>query len=94
MECFLQDKQNQEQPQITNHNIYVLLINQLSDDGNTIIEIEYGGSRIFLVSMYYNFNISIKMNLKKIAVILKFTEHSADIISMDSNTRSTTWQMA
>jgi len=76
---------------IKNKLIDAILLNQLSDDDVVVVEIGVEGATLIIVTMYFNINRPIDIDLQKIQTILTRVKGVGIIFAIESNARSTPW---
>jgi hypothetical protein len=76
---------------IKNNDIDAILINQLSDEDTVVVEIRVERVTFMIISMYFDINRPIDIDLQKIQAILTQAKGMGIILAIDSNTRSTSW---
>ena len=76
---------------VTNNQIHVLLIRQLSDADTVVVEIIKGDTKLIAASMHFDRDYQIEVNLLKIESILNYTKNTGVLIAADCNARSTLW---
>ena len=75
---------------IKNKRIDTLLLTQLSKD-TVVVETRGDKASLILVSMYFDINRPIDIDLQKMQEILTHAKRIGTIFAIDSNARSTTW---
>jgi hypothetical protein len=73
---------------VMNKKIDTLLLTQLSNEDTVVVEAKVDRVSLILVSMYFDFNRPIDIDLQK---ILTHAKGTGIIFAIDSNARSTTW---
>ena len=76
---------------VNNKRIDVILIKQLSDEDCVVAEVSYRNSKFYAISLYFDSNEDIKINIRKTERILDSLKGHGLIIGVDSNARSKTW---
>ena len=76
---------------LANERIDGVLLKQLSDEDVIAIEILHNNLKFYMVSMYMDITADINNDFAKLDKILNFTKDAGVILSIDSNSRSTTW---
>ena len=71
--------------------IDTILLNQLSDEDVVVVEIGMERVTLIIVSMYFDINRPIDIDLQKIQTILTHAKGVGIIFEIDSNARSTSW---
>ena len=73
---------------VNNKEIAVVLIIQLSEEDCIVVEISYGNSRFYGISLYGDITEDIEINIRKIEHILNYSKGQGLLIVADSNARS------
>jgi len=76
---------------ITNKQIDAILLKQLSEADAVVAEVTINGVKLVLASMYFDIERQIEIDLAKIDNILQHGNRKGVILTIDSNSRSTTW---
>jgi endonuclease/exonuclease/phosphatase family metal-dependent hydrolase len=76
---------------VINKRIDTLLITQLSKLDTVVVEAKVDNTSLILVSMYFDFNRAIHIDMQKMQEILTHAKGTGTIFAIDSNARSTTW---
>jgi hypothetical protein len=76
---------------VTNKLIYVLLINQISEEDIVVVETNHGNMNFIAVSTYLDIENEITEDLNKTENILHFAKGRGLLVEIDSNARSKTW---
>jgi hypothetical protein len=76
---------------VTNNQIDILLIKQLSYADTIVLETIIGSLKIILASMYFDIGKQTEMDLMKIEAVIQHVKGAGVLIAMDSNSRSTLW---
>jgi hypothetical protein len=76
---------------ITNKQIDAILLKQLSEADAVVAEVTINGVKLVLASMYFDIERQIEIDLAKIDNILQHANGKGVILTIDSNSRSTTW---
>jgi len=76
---------------IKNKLIDTILLNQLSDEDVVVVEIRVERVTLIIVSMYFDINRPIDIDLQKIQTILTHAKGVGIIFAIDNNARSTSW---
>ena len=76
---------------IKNKRLDTLLLTQLSNEDTVVVETKVDKASFILVSMYFDNNRPIDIDLQKMQEILAHTEGVGTIFAIDSNARSTSW---
>ena len=74
---------------IPNNKLDAILITQISDEDTVFIEISHDNSKFLAASMYFDCTDQIENNFTKIDEILRFAKGEGTLIAIDSNSRST-----
>ena len=78
---------------ITNDTLDATLITQYSNENTVLLEIHKGSNTFYAASVYMEYNEQIDTKLQTIEQITEFTKSKKLIMAIDSNARSTTWQI-
>jgi len=76
---------------ITNNQLDVFLLKQLSDADTIVTEITVNGAKLILASIYLDIRQQIEMDLSKIEAVLQHANGAGVLLAIDSNSRSTSW---
>jgi len=76
---------------VTNNQIDFLLLRQLSDEDTVVLEAVSDKGKIIIASMYFDINRQIEYDLNKIEAIIQHAKGAGVLLSIDSNSRSTSW---
>jgi hypothetical protein len=76
---------------INNGQIDTLSINQLSDEDAAVLETKVDNTRIIIASWYFDINRPLDTDMQKIEATLAHAKGAGVIVTMDSNSRSTSW---
>ncbi|KAF2893642.1 hypothetical protein ILUMI_12532 [Ignelater luminosus] len=76
---------------IENKLIDAILIKQFSDEDYVVVEVNYEEMRWYALSIYFDINRDIEVDLQKVENILSYMGKAGCIICIDSNARSTFW---
>jgi hypothetical protein len=76
---------------VTNNQVDILLIKQLSDVDTVVLEVIIENAKIILASIYLDIRQQIDIDLTKMEAIIQHAKGAGVLIAMDSNSRSTSW---
>jgi hypothetical protein len=76
---------------IKNKHIDTILLTQLSDEDVVVVETRVGKVTLIIVSMYFDINRPIDIDLQKMQTIITHAKGVGIIFAIDSNARSTSW---
>ena len=76
---------------IKNKRLDTVLLTQLSNEDMVVVETRGDKASLILVSMYFDINRAIEIDLHKMQEILTHAKGTGTIFAIDSNARSTTW---
>jgi hypothetical protein len=76
---------------VTNNQIDSLLLRQLSDEDTVVLQVVIDKAKNIIASMYFYVNRQIEDDLNKVEAIIHHVTGAGVILSMDSNSRSTSW---
>jgi len=76
---------------VTNKQIDVMLIHQLSDADTVSVEIINGNTKLIAANMYFDRESHIEDDISKIELILHHSKNTGILIASDCNARSTLW---
>jgi hypothetical protein len=76
---------------ITNKQLDAILLEQLSEADAVVAELTINGVKLLLASMYFDIERQIEIDLAKIDNILQHANGKGVILTIDSNSRSTSW---
>jgi hypothetical protein len=76
---------------VTNNQIDAILIKQLSDADTVVVEIINGSLKFILVSMYFDREHPIELDLVKIEAVMQHAKGAEVLIAMGSISRFTLW---
>jgi len=76
---------------VKNKLIDPIILKKLSDEDAVVVEIRMEGATLIIVSMYFDINRPIDIDLQKIQAILTYVKGVGIILAIESNARSTSW---
>ena len=76
---------------LNNKRIDTILLTQLSNDDTVVVGTRVDNASFILVTMYFDINRPIDIDLQKMQEILTHSEGVGTIFAIDSNARSTSW---
>ena len=76
---------------VTNNQLDIILLRQLSDEDTVVLEVVSGKAKTIVACMYFDITRQIEDDLNKIEAIVDYAKGAGILLAIDSNSRSKTW---